>query len=73
LNEAGIEVLKIFMSSAQSNDTLSEVRIEPTSPIIRTKQAAREVNGQHVEILVMGYTDRIMINVTMEGKLGQLV
>jgi hypothetical protein len=49
------------------------IRIEPTSPIIRIKQAAKQVNGQHVEVLVMGYTDRIMINVTTEGKLGQLV
>jgi hypothetical protein len=52
---------------------LSKVRIEPTAPIIRTKQAAREVNGQNVEILVMAYTHRITINVTTEGKLGQLV
>ena len=51
----------------------SKIRIEATAPIIRTKQAAREIDGQHVEVLVMGYTDRIMINVTMEGKLGQLV
>jgi len=51
----------------------SKIRIEPTSPIIRTKQVARVIDGQHVEVLVMGYTDRIMINVTTEGKLGQLV
>jgi hypothetical protein len=55
------------------NGLLSKIRIEPTAPIIRTKQAAREVNGQNVEILVMGYTDRIVINVTTEGKLGQIV
>jgi hypothetical protein len=60
------------MSSLDS-DPLSKVRIEPTSPIIRTKQAAKEVNGHHVEVLVMGYSDRIMVNVTMEGKIGQLV
>ena len=56
-----------------NGDPLSHVRIERTSPIIRTKQAAREVNSQHVEVLVMGYSDRIMINVTTEGKIGQLV
>jgi hypothetical protein len=55
------------------NGLLSKIRIEPTAPIIRTKQAAREVNGQNVELLVMGYTDRIVINVTTEGKLGQIV
>src|SRR5271154_6903543 len=55
------------------NGLLSKIRIEPSAPIIRTKQAAREVNGQNVEILVMGYTDRIAINVTTVGKLGQIV
>ena len=55
------------------NGLLSKIRIEPTAPIILTKQAAREVNGQNVELLVMGYTDRIAINVTTEGKLGQIV
>jgi hypothetical protein len=59
--------------SSFNNDSLSKVRIEPTSPIIQTKQAAKEVNGRHVEVLVMGYSDRIMVNVTMEGKIGQLV
>lgn len=56
-----------------NNTLMSKVRVDATAPIIRTKQAARDVNGQHVEMLVMGYTDRIMITVTTEGKLGQLV
>jgi hypothetical protein len=56
-----------------NGDTISNVRIEPVSPIIQTKQVARDVNGQHIEVLVMGYSDRIMINVITEGKLGQLV
>jgi|SRR5271155_2556557 len=55
------------------NGLLSKIRIEPTAPIIQTKQASREANGQNVEILVMGYTDRIAINVTTVGKLGQIV
>ena len=59
--------------SVDGCDQQSKIRIEATAPIIRTKQAAREIDGQHVEVLVMGYTDRIMINVTTEGKLGQLV
>ena|SRR5579862_3940539 len=54
-------------------DVLSKVRIEPAPAVIKTRQAAREINGQHVEVLAMGYTDRIMINVTQEGKIGQLV
>jgi hypothetical protein len=56
-----------------NGDVARTIRIEPTTPIIRTKQAAKEINGQHVEVLVMGYSDRIMINITTEGKLGQLV
>ena len=56
-----------------NDDQQDKIRIEPTAPIIRTKQAAREIDGQHVEVLVLGYTERIMINVTTEGKLGQLV
>jgi hypothetical protein len=59
--------------SVDGRDQSSKIRIEPTAAIIRTTQAAREIDGQHVEVLVMGYTDRIMINVTTEGKLGQLV
>ena len=59
--------------SSINDDPLRDVRIEQTALIIRTKRAAREVNGQHVEVLAMGYSDRIMINVTTEGKLGQLV
>jgi hypothetical protein len=58
---------------AMNDDLASRIRIEPAAAIIRTKQAAKDVNGQHIEVLVMGYTDRIMINVTTEGKLGQLV
>jgi hypothetical protein len=54
-------------------DSLEEVRIKPAAPIIRTKQVARKLDGQHVEVLVMGYTDRIMITVSMEGKIGPLV
>jgi hypothetical protein len=49
------------------------VRVEETTPIIRIKQAAKQVNDQHIEILVMGYVDRIAINVTMEGKIGHMV
>lgn len=60
-------------ANAMNGDVASKIRIEPAAPIIRTKQAAKEVNGQHVEVLVMGYSDRIMIHVTTEGKLGQLV
>ena len=59
--------------SVKGGDQQSKIRIEPTTSIIQTKQTAREIDGQHVEVLVMGYTDRIMINVTTEGKLGQLV
>ena len=59
--------------SSLNTDPISKIQIEPTSPIIRTKQAAKEVNGHHVEVLVMGYSDRIMVNVTTEGKIGQLV
>jgi len=55
-----------------NGDVASRILIEPTTPIIRTKQAAKEINGQHIEVLVMGYSDRIMINITTEGKLGQL-
>jgi hypothetical protein len=58
--------------STQHNPLLN-IRIEPTTPIIRTKQAAKQIHNQHVEVLVMGYTDRIMINVTTQGKLGHLV
>jgi len=54
-------------------DSQNNVQIEQTAPIIRIKQAAKKVDDQHVEILVMGHSDRIMISVTMEGKLGQLV
>jgi hypothetical protein len=61
-----------FMA-VDGRDQQSKIRIEPTAPIRRTKQAAREIDGQHVEVLVMGYTDRITINVMAEGKLGQLV
>jgi hypothetical protein len=54
-------------------DSQEEVRITPAQPIIRTKQAARQIDGQHVEVLVMGYMDRIMVTVSMEGKIGHLV
>jgi len=64
--------LQKFMSSI-NGDPLSQVRIEKTSPIIRTKQAARTINDQHIEVLVMGYSDRIMINIGTQGKIGQLV
>ena len=49
------------------------IQVEETSPIIRIKQAAKHVNGQRIEILVMGYADRIFIHVTMEGKIGHIV
>jgi hypothetical protein len=66
-----IEARRLDMSVNDGQQ--GKIRIEPTAPIIRTKQAAREIDGQHVEVLVLGYTERIMINVTTEGKLGQLV
>jgi hypothetical protein len=56
-----------------NGDLASTIRIEPAAPIIQIKQAAKDINGLHIEVLVMGYTDRIMINVTTDGKLGQLV
>jgi hypothetical protein len=49
------------------------IRIEPTTPIIPTKQAARILQDQHVEVLVMSYSDRILINVLSEGKIGHMV
>ena len=55
------------------NTTLNAIHVEETSPIIRIKQAAKQVNGQHIEILLMGYADRIFIHVTMEGKVGHIV
>lgn len=59
--------------AAVDEDVLSKVRIEPAPAIIKTRQAAREINGQHVEVLAMGYSDRIMVNITAEGKIGHLV
>jgi hypothetical protein len=58
---------------ATEDNPLINIRIEPTTPTIRTKQAAKQIHNQHVEVLIMGYTDRIMINVTTRGKIGHLV
>src|ERR1700721_1291325 len=55
------------------DNVLSGIRITPASPAIRSKQAARLVNNEHIEVLTMAFTDRIMINITMQGKLGQIV
>jgi len=60
-------------AAVNDEDVLSKVQIEPAPAIIRTRQQAREIDGQHVEVLSMGYTDRIMINVATEGKIGHLV
>ena len=51
----------------------STVRIEPAARIIETKQIAGTLHDQHIEVLVMGYADRILITITSEGKIGQLV
>jgi hypothetical protein len=59
--------------SAQQHGTFTNITIESTAPIIKTKQAAKQIHNQHVEVLVMGYSDRIMINITTQGKIGNLV
>lgn len=61
-NKAASDCRKI-VAWAAAEDVLSKVQIEPAPTIIHTKQQAREIDGQHVEVLSMGYTDRIMINV----------
>jgi hypothetical protein len=60
-------------SMVDGEDALNGIRIEPAPAVIRIRQAAREVNGEHVEVLSMGYTDRILVNITTEGKIGHLV
>jgi hypothetical protein len=66
--------LSIANSMSASQDKVANtVRIEQTTPIIRQNQNAIEVNGQHAEVLVLDFSDFILVNVTMEGKIGHMV
>ena len=40
---------------------------------LNNKQAACKVHGNHTEILVTGYSDKIFIVVTQYGRIGSLV
>jgi hypothetical protein len=59
--------------ATSDEELLATVQIEPTMPTICIKQSARQVIGQHIEVLAMSFKDRILINVVQTGKLGQIV
>ncbi len=45
---------------------------QPVFPL-KTRQAARLLNGIHTEVLVTGFRDKILVIVTQYGRIGSLV
>ncbi|CAG8527230.1 3799_t:CDS:2 [Paraglomus occultum] len=53
------------------NDQISDSNSKPFP--VTTRQSARVINGDHTEVLVLGFIDKILVIISQYGSIGSLI